>query len=178
MTPFVSSARTSQELTRPKFRAWSHQSTRVRLVGEELHEAAATIVEHHHKVPVALVVHHETGIAAGPLKWAYKQRPASLVQQSLSLWQCGTGLGPRLFGSDDPRSVCADAEEQAGLRGEIFKGKDIQRRPSADHTENREGTSYTGNHLIRALLVRDRTVVAVSAWFRVNIYSRGRGFRL
>lgn len=101
--------------------------------------------------------------------------PRAAVRIAVAVWNRPC---PRLFGSDDPRSVCADAEEQAGLRGEIFKGKDIQRRPSADHTENWEGTSYTGNHLIRALLVRDRTVVAVSAWFRVNIYSPGRGFRL
>lgn len=123
MTPFVSSARTSQELTRPKFRAWSHQSTRVRLVGEELHEAAATIVEHHHKVPVALVVHHETGIAAGPLKWAYKQRPASLVQQSRP-YRCGS-VEPALARGCSAvmtQGPSAPTRKQAGLRGEIFKG--------------------------------------------------------
>lgn len=72
----------------------------------------------------------------------------------------------------------AHARERSGLRGEIFKARDMRQNPSADPMENWEDSSYTGSHLIRVLLVRDRTVVASSPWFRVNIYSTGRGFRL
>jgi hypothetical protein len=68
----------------------------------------------------------------------------------------------------------AHARERSGLRGQIFKAKDINRRTSADEAENWEDTAYTGSHLIRALLVRDRTMVATSSWFRVNIYAPGR----
>jgi hypothetical protein len=66
----------------------------------------------------------------------------------------------------------------SGLRGQIFKGKDLKGRPSVDPKDNWEHTAYTGSHLIRTLLVRNNTVVAVSDWFRVNIYSTERPFRL
>ena len=72
----------------------------------------------------------------------------------------------------------AHAREVSGLRGDIFKGRDIRREPNRDQTENWESTAYTGSHLIRVLLVRDNRVVARSDWFRVNIYAKGRFFRL
>ena len=68
------------------------------------------------------------------------------------------------------------ARERSGLRGEIFRGRDLRRRPTRDPSENWESTEYTGTHLIRALLVRANTVVAESSWFTVNIYARGHRF--
>lgn len=68
------------------------------------------------------------------------------------------------------------ARSEGGLRGEIFKGRNLNNK-TINQDENWETTSYTGSHLIRALLVRDRTVVAESAWFRVNIYAKGQPFR-
>jgi hypothetical protein len=70
------------------------------------------------------------------------------------------------------------ARAAAGLRGEIFRGRDIKGNLLNDQKENWESTAYTGSHLIRALLVRSNSVVANSDWFRVNIYAKGRGFRL
>jgi hypothetical protein len=70
------------------------------------------------------------------------------------------------------------ARDVSGLRGDIFKGRDTKQRVLADQTENWESTAYTGSHLIRALLVRNNRLVAKSGWFRVNIYAKGRVFRL
>jgi Adenylyl/Guanylyl and SMODS C-terminal sensor domain/Second Messenger Oligonucleotide or Dinucleotide Synthetase domain len=70
------------------------------------------------------------------------------------------------------------ARAQSGLRGEIFKGRDLKGNQLSDQTENWESTAYTGSHLIRALLVRNGSVISKSAWFRVNIYAKGRAFRL
>jgi hypothetical protein len=70
------------------------------------------------------------------------------------------------------------ARAEAGLRGEIIKGRDTKGRPLADQTENWESTRYTGSHLVRALLVRNNQLVAEGEWFRVNIYAPGRAFRL
>lgn len=70
------------------------------------------------------------------------------------------------------------ARDVNGLRGGIFRARDIDGNNSADPSENWESTSYTGTHLIRALLVRSDVVVAESDWFRVNIYAKGRPFRL
>ncbi|MGC1238071.1 MAG: nucleotidyltransferase [Acidimicrobiales bacterium] len=67
------------------------------------------------------------------------------------------------------------ARSRGGLRGEIFKGRNLKKKRIAQ-TENWETTAYTGSHLIRALLVRDRKVVAVSPWFRVNIYAKNQPF--
>jgi hypothetical protein len=67
------------------------------------------------------------------------------------------------------------ARSDGGLRGEIFKGRDLNKRPTPEN-ENWESTKYTGSHLIRVLLVRDRQVVAESDWFRVNIWARGHSF--
>ena len=67
----------------------------------------------------------------------------------------------------------AHARDKNGLRGEIFRGRKLNGNPTEDRSENWESTSYTGAHLIRALLVRNGNVVARSDWFRVNIYSRG-----
>jgi hypothetical protein len=69
------------------------------------------------------------------------------------------------------------ARSQDGLRGEIFKGRDLNKKPTPQE-ENWESTSYTGAHLTRALLVRDSEVVAMSDWFQVNILAKGHGFRL
>ena len=71
----------------------------------------------------------------------------------------------------------AHAREQSGLRGDIFKARDMEKRELRDETENWESSSYTGSHVIRALLVRDNRLVASSAWFTVNIYSKGFRFR-
>jgi hypothetical protein len=68
------------------------------------------------------------------------------------------------------------AKSVNGLRGEIFKGRDLRKKPIAQD-ENWETTSYTGSHLIRALLVRDKQVLATSEWFQVNIYAKGHPFR-
>jgi hypothetical protein len=70
------------------------------------------------------------------------------------------------------------ARDVGGLRGSIFRGKDLQGRETKDPKDNWEHTAYTGSHLIRALLLRTRTVVAMSDWFTVNIYSKDRSFRL
>jgi hypothetical protein len=69
------------------------------------------------------------------------------------------------------------ARHKSGLRGEIFRGRTLDRRPTTDESENWEDTAFTGSHLIRALLVRDDRVVARSDWFRVNIYAKGWSFR-
>jgi hypothetical protein len=71
----------------------------------------------------------------------------------------------------------AHARSASGLRGEIFRGRDLRNTPTRDQKENWENTSYTGSHLIRAMLVRNQTVVARSQWFRVNIYSGTHGSR-
>ena len=68
------------------------------------------------------------------------------------------------------------ARIQNGLRGDIFRGHDLKNKPTAQE-ENWESTSYTGSHLIRALLVREGRLVAISQWFRVNIYAKGHPFR-
>jgi hypothetical protein len=70
------------------------------------------------------------------------------------------------------------ARASNGLRGEIFKAKNIGGNASGDETENWESTAYTGRHLIRALLVRNQSVVATSPWFLVNIYAKNVPFRL
>jgi hypothetical protein len=70
------------------------------------------------------------------------------------------------------------ARDVSGLRGQIFRGKDLRGRPCKDSKDNWEHTAYTGSHLIRALLVHNNTVVAGSDWFTVNIYSKERSFRL
>jgi len=62
--------------------------------------------------------------------------------------------------------------DTGGLRGEIFKGKDLDSK-KIDEGENWEGTKYHGTHLIRVMLVRDSNVVACSDWFQVNIYAKG-----
>lgn len=66
----------------------------------------------------------------------------------------------------------AHARRESALRGEIFKGRDLNQRPIVQN-ENWESTKYTGAHLTRVLLVRDSTVVAISDWFQVNIYAKG-----
>lgn len=70
------------------------------------------------------------------------------------------------------------ARDDEGLRGEIFRGRTLERQPTQDPRENWENTRYTGSHLIRAIaVVGDRSVVAESNWFTVNIFSPGHRFR-
>lgn len=66
----------------------------------------------------------------------------------------------------------AHAENERSLRGEFLKAKAINQGPSSDSTEHWESTAYTGVHRVRALLVRDDVVVAVSPYQTVNIWSR------
>jgi len=70
------------------------------------------------------------------------------------------------------------ARSVGGLRGEIFRGHDINGNTLSNQMEDWESTAYTGSHLIRAMLVRDRRLLATSEWFRVNIYAKGRAYRL
>lgn len=69
------------------------------------------------------------------------------------------------------------ARNLGALRGEFFRAKLLTGQPSPQQHVNWEDTSYTGVHLIRAALVRDRSVVATSDWRQVNIYSRNNPFR-
>lgn len=62
------------------------------------------------------------------------------------------------------------ARGRSGLRGGIFKGRDLHNKPIVQ-TENWENTAYTGSHVIRAILVRSNVVVAKSDWFKVNVYA-------
>lgn len=71
----------------------------------------------------------------------------------------------------------AHARGSNGLRGEIFKARLLTGQPSPQQDVNWERTSYTGVHLIRAILVRDGAVVATSDWRQVNIYARSHSFR-
>ena len=70
------------------------------------------------------------------------------------------------------------ARAVGGLRGEIFRGHDINGNTLAEQMENWESTAYTGSHVIRALLVREQRLLASSEWLRVNIYAKGRAYRL
>lgn len=70
------------------------------------------------------------------------------------------------------------ARDSSGLRGEIFKARNERDGESADQSENWENTAFTGVHLIRALAVRDRTVVAQSEWHRVKIWAPRHPFSL
>ncbi len=70
------------------------------------------------------------------------------------------------------------ARSVGGLRGEIFRGHDVNGNTLSNQMENWESTAYTGSHVIRAMLVRDRRLLATSEWFRVNIYAKGRAYRL
>jgi hypothetical protein len=72
----------------------------------------------------------------------------------------------------------AHARQRDGLRGDIFKGKDLRSRPLENEAENWEHTAFMGVHLIRAMLVRSDVVVAMSDWFRVNVYAKGVIFRV
>lgn len=71
----------------------------------------------------------------------------------------------------------AHARTSNGLRGEIFKARLLSGQPSPQQSVNWEGTSYTGVHLIRAILVRDGVVLATSDWRQVNIYARNHYFK-
>jgi hypothetical protein len=70
------------------------------------------------------------------------------------------------------------ARGQGGLRGEFFKARKLNGAPSDNPRETWENTSYTGAHWIRALLVKDGRVVAVSEKFVVKIYNKGQRFGL
>jgi hypothetical protein len=66
------------------------------------------------------------------------------------------------------------ATNDNGLRGKIFKGKDLEGH-LIDEYENWEITKYHGSHLLRAMLVREGVVVAHSKWHKVNVWA-ARGF--
>lgn len=69
------------------------------------------------------------------------------------------------------------ARQADGLRGEFFKGRDLQNNPTRDQRENWEHTRFTGTHLIEAFLVRGSVVVARSGQLAVSIRNRQFGFR-
>lgn len=62
----------------------------------------------------------------------------------------------------------------ASLRGDFSKAKAKNEQPSKNPCEHWESTLYTGTHRVRAVLVRQNMVVAVSAWLQVNIYNPQR----
>lgn len=66
----------------------------------------------------------------------------------------------------------AHARSVEGLRGDFFKAKGVNNRPSSDEAVNWEDTSYTGAHLVEAFLVIGNRVVAKTEAFRVNIYNK------
>jgi hypothetical protein len=66
------------------------------------------------------------------------------------------------------------ARSRNGLRGEFFKGRDLNNNPTSDQRLNWESTAYTGVHLIEAFLVRGSTVAARSGQLRVHIKNRRR----
>ncbi|MFD9740627.1 cyclic GMP-AMP synthase DncV-like nucleotidyltransferase [Umezawaea sp. NPDC059074] len=66
----------------------------------------------------------------------------------------------------------AHAREQMGLRGDFFEAKAINGKKSVDPSENHESTAYTGTHLVEVFLLVGTRVVARSAPFRVNIFSK------
>jgi hypothetical protein len=70
------------------------------------------------------------------------------------------------------------ARSSSSLRGGIFKAKLLSGQPSPQQHVNWEDTMYTGVHLVRAILVRDRSVVSASDWRKVNVYARNHPFRL
>ncbi|WP_244880730.1 nucleotide-binding domain-containing protein [Mycolicibacterium gilvum] len=63
------------------------------------------------------------------------------------------------------------ARSQSGLRGDFFKGKELNSRENPDQTVNFERTSYTGSHIIEAFALVGGNVVAISEPFVVNIFS-------
>ena len=70
------------------------------------------------------------------------------------------------------------ARDVNGLRGNMFRGKNLGGSPTSDERENWEDTAYTGSHLIRALAVDNGTVIAETDWFTVNIFATGHPFRM
>jgi len=66
------------------------------------------------------------------------------------------------------------ARSRNGLRGEFFKGRELNGDSTADQRLNWESTSYTGVHLIEAFLVRGSAVVARSGQLLVHIRNRRR----
>lgn len=63
------------------------------------------------------------------------------------------------------------ARKQSSLRGDFFRAKGRNQKPSPDPTENWENTAYTGTHLVEVFLVVGNRVVARSEPFKVNIYN-------
>ncbi|MCF6743548.1 nucleotidyltransferase [Blastococcus sp. KM273128] len=58
------------------------------------------------------------------------------------------------------------------MRGGFLKAQSVTGGTSRDQSVHWENTSYTGTHRVRAVLVRDATVVAISPWLNVNIWSK------
>jgi hypothetical protein len=63
----------------------------------------------------------------------------------------------------------AAAKAKDEMRGEIFKGRDLQGFPLTDETQNWEQSAFEGVHEIRALLVRGKKLIAKSEYFIVKI---------
>lgn len=63
------------------------------------------------------------------------------------------------------------AASKQALRGGFLRAKSITNGVSKDPTIHWESTAYTGKHRVRAVLVRDDVVVAVSSYVHVDIYS-------
>lgn len=66
------------------------------------------------------------------------------------------------------------ARTAKGLRGTFFAARRLNQTPSPDPRETWEDSSYTGAHWIRAVLVKNGVVVAVSEKFVVNVYNRSQ----
>lgn len=63
------------------------------------------------------------------------------------------------------------AASQNALRGNFFKGKNLDGTESGNH-DNWEQTSYTGSHWIQCFAVRSGLCVAQSEKFIINIWNR------
>lgn len=63
------------------------------------------------------------------------------------------------------------ARLRSGLRGDFFKGTELNGRENADQTVNFEKTAYTGSHIVEAFALVGGNVVAKSSPFVVNIFS-------
>jgi hypothetical protein len=61
------------------------------------------------------------------------------------------------------------AKDQNEMRGDIFKGRNLQGIPLSDQSQNWEQSAFEGVHEIRALLVRNKNLIAKSEYFIVKI---------
>lgn len=63
------------------------------------------------------------------------------------------------------------ARIKSGLRGEFFRGKELNGHENADRSVNFEKAGYTGSHIIEVFALVGGNVVAKSEPFVVNIFS-------